>query len=166
MPTIAFIGLGSNQGDKLSLCKRAIALLEAKAGRVTKVSSFYCTEPVGFPDQEDFLNAVVEIETGLSALALLAACHVIEEELGRTRFLRWGPRTIDLDILLYGDAMIASDELIVPHPRLTERGFVLTPLAEIAPKTVEPRSRRTIAELLQALRDPHRVVQCEPEGTG
>jgi 2-amino-4-hydroxy-6-hydroxymethyldihydropteridine diphosphokinase len=159
MAVIVYIGLGSNAGDKMATCLRALELL-GKKGRVMRVSSFYCTEPVGFPDQESFLNAVAEIETTLSPLALLAACHVIEDELGRRRLLRWGPRTIDLDILLYGDQVIDNAELTIPHPLMATRRFVLVPLGEIAPETMHPVLKKTIAQLLDELGDTHRVVRC------
>ncbi|MGE5174624.1 MAG: 2-amino-4-hydroxy-6-hydroxymethyldihydropteridine diphosphokinase [Betaproteobacteria bacterium] len=159
MPTIAYIALGSNMGDKVATCRKAIDLL-SRAGRVTRASSFYCTEPVGYANQEDYVNAVVELETGLSPLALLAACHVIEDELGRSRLIRWGPRTIDLDILLYGDQVINNPELTIPHPLMAARRFVLVPLCEIAPQAVHPVLQRTVVSLLCELRDTHRVTMC------
>lgn len=159
MAVTVYIGLGSNTGDKMATCRRALELL-GKAGRVTRVSSFYCTEPVGYPDQESFVNAVAEIETGLSPLALLATCHVIEDELGRRRLLRWGPRTLDLDILLYGDQVVNNTELMIPHPLMAARRFVLVPLCEIAPEAMHPALKKTIAQLLDELRDTHRVVRC------
>ena len=161
MAVTVYIGLGSNTGDKMATCRRALELL-GKAGRVTRVSSFYCTEPVGYPDQESFVNAVAEIETGLSPLALLATCHVIEDELGRRRLLRWGPRTLDLDILLYGDQVVNNTELMIPHPLMAARRFVLVPLCEIAPEAMHPALKKTIAQLLDELRDIHRVVRCDP----
>lgn len=161
MAVTVYIGLGSNTGDKMATCRRALELL-GKAGRVTRVSSFYCTEPVGYPDQESFVNAVAEIETGLSPLALLATCHVIEDELGRRRLLRWGPRTLDLDILLYGDQVVNNTELMIPHPLMAARRFVLVPLCEIAPEAMHPALKKTIAQLLDELRDTHRVVRCGP----
>jgi len=161
MAVTVYIGLGSNTGDKMATCRRALELL-GKAGRVTRVSSFYCTEPVGYPDQESFVNAVAEIETGLSPLALLATCHVIEDELGRRRLLRWGPRTLDLDILLYGDRVVNNPELTIPHPLMAARRFVLVPLCEIAPEAMHPALNKTIAQLLDELRDIHRVVRCGP----
>ncbi len=145
-------------GDKVATCRKAIDLLAA-AGRITRVSSFYCTEPVGFENQEDFINAVVELETPLSPLALLAACHVIEDKLGRSRLLRWGPRTVDLDILLYGDQVIDSAELTIPHPLIQRRGFVLVPLCEIAPQAMHPLLRKTVFQLLHELCDIHRVTK-------
>ncbi len=159
MPITAYIALGSNMGDKMRTCRSALEMLR-KAGRVKRVSSFYRTEPVGFSNQEDFINAVAEIETNLSPLALLAACHVIEDELGRSRLVQWGPRTIDLDILLYGDQVITNSELAIPHPLMVERRFVLVPLCEIAPQVVHPVVRKTAADLLNELTDSHRVTRC------
>jgi len=161
MSITAYIGLGSNVGDKAASCRKALDLL-GRIGRVVRVSSFYSTEPIGYPDQDDFINAVAELETGLSPLALLAACHVIEDELGRSRLLRWGPRTIDLDILLYGDQVMNSTELTIPHPLMAARRFVLVPLCEIAPQAVHPALGKTAVHLLHELRDDYRVVKCEP----
>ena len=160
MSAIAYIGLGSNIGDKLGTCRRAIELL-GKAGRLIKLSSFYCTEPIGYTNQEDFVNAVVKIETQLSPASLLARCHVIEDELGRTRSVRWGPRTIDLDILLYGNKVISDMELTIPHPMMAKRAFVLVPLSEIEPELVHPVLNTTVSQLLHELRDNHRVSLCD-----
>ncbi len=160
MSIIAYIALGSNLGDKMTACRQAVSLLN-KSGRVKRVSSFYCTEPVGHPNQEDFVNAVVEMETDLSPLALLAACHVVEDALGRNRLIHWGPRTIDLDILLYGKKVIDTAELSIPHPLMSTRGFVLVPLCEIAPQAVHPVLLKSIGQLLRELQDPHRVRKCD-----
>jgi len=161
MPVTAYIGLGSNMGDKKGTCLKALDLL-GRAGRVKKVSSFYCTEPVGYREQEDFVNAVAELETDTSPEALLAECHSIEDALGRSRELRWGPRTIDLDILLYGDRVISEPTIIIPHPRLAIRRFVLVPLCEIAPQAVHPVFKKTVGHLLHELKDPHKVARCGP----
>lgn len=163
MPTIAYIGLGSNVGDRKANCRKALELL-GSAGRVRKVSSFYRTEPVGYKDQGEFINAVAEIETDLSPQELLAACRRIEEELGRSREVRWGPRTIDLDILLYGSLKVNDHdpELTIPHPLLTDRRFALAPLAEIAPRAVHPVLGKTAEELLRDLRNSHYVVKNDP----
>jgi 2-amino-4-hydroxy-6-hydroxymethyldihydropteridine diphosphokinase len=161
MPITAYIGLGSNIGDRKGSCLQALELL-SRAGRVKQVSSYYCTEPVGNRDQEEFVNAVAELETSLSPEQLLAACRAIEDALGRRRSVHWGPRTIDLDILLYGDQVIESTNLTIPHPFLTSRGFVLIPLCEIAPQVVHPILKKTAAQLLHELKDPHRVVVCGP----
>lgn len=160
MPTIAYIGIGSNLGEKESNCRRAVELL-SRAGRVSKVSSFYCTEPVGYRDQESFINAVAEIETELSPIELLAVCHMIENDLGRSRLFRWGPRSIDLDILLYGDVVVNEGNLTIPHPFLSVRRFALVPLCEISPDAVHPISKKTAAHLLHELRDSHKVMKCD-----
>ncbi len=163
MPTIAYIGLGSNVGDRKANCRRATELL-AESGRVLEVSSFYCTEPVGFREQPEFVNAAVKIETDLSPQELLAACGKIEAELGRVRKVHWGPRTIDVDILLYGDSAVHDHVagLTIPHPLLAERKFALMPLAEIAPDAVHPVLGRSIAQLLGEVANSHRVVKCDP----
>jgi 2-amino-4-hydroxy-6-hydroxymethyldihydropteridine diphosphokinase len=159
MPTIAYIGLGSNMGDRTGACRRALELL-SRAGRVTAVSSLYCTEPVGYREQEEFINAVAELDTALPPHDLLEICQAIENELGRVRLVRWGPRAVDLDILLYGNTVIKMPDLTIPHPQLSLRGFVLIPFCEIAPHVVHPVLKKTIDHLLHVLKDTHRVVKC------
>lgn len=147
----AYIGLGSNLGDKRAFLRQALGLL-AVHPRVCleKVSSFYETRPVGVSPELPFINAVAEISTSLSAEELLALLRKIEEELGRSRPYPGAPRTIDLDLLLYGEEQIALPHLVVPHPRLPERDFVLAPLLEIAPEVRLP-SGKTAKELLAEL---------------
>jgi len=164
MPVIAYIALGSNVGDREGNVRRAAALL-AGAGKVTGLSSLYATEPVGNREQPGFINAVAAVETSLAPGELLAVCRSIEERLGRERTVRWGPRTIDLDILLYGARTVSTDELTIPHPRMAGRRFVLEPLAELAPGAVHPILRRTAVELLRDLKDPHAVVRLGAAGT-
>jgi 2-amino-4-hydroxy-6-hydroxymethyldihydropteridine diphosphokinase len=164
VPTIAYIGLGSNLGDKKANCRRAIELL-AKSGHVVRSSSLYCTEPIGNTDQDDFVNAVVELETVLPPDVLLKECRSIEQELGRVRTVHWGPRTIDVDILLYGTAMIETPELTIPHPQLHTRRFVLVPLCEIAPLAFHPKLHRTASDLLAGIHDHQRVLRCDENGT-
>ncbi len=132
MPKV-YIGLGSNIGRPIDNLSMAIKMLaQSEEVRITGVSSVYLTEPVGYEDQAWFHNAVAQIETSLSPEALLQLLQEIEIRLGRVRNIRWGPRTVDLDILCYSDQIISTDNLQVPHPRMLERAFVLAPLAEIA----------------------------------
>ena len=141
---LAFVGLGSNLGDREATIRQAFELL-GELGTV-RASSIRETDPVGITDQPKFLNAVAEIETDLTARQLLDRLLAIELELGRDRAgaVRWGPRTIDLDLLLYGDQTIEEPGLTVPHPRLAERNFVLEPLHELDPELALPDGRRII----------------------
>lgn len=152
----AYIGMGSNvaswAGGPEATLARAAARLES-LGRVARRSSLYSTEPVGFSAQPRFVNAVVALETKLGPRQLLDALLAIEREFGRDRSagIANGPRTLDLDILLFGDYVLTEEGLEIPHPRLTERAFVLVPLHEIAPLLVVPGCGKTVAELLQHL---------------
>jgi len=159
MPVIAYIGIGSNVGDREANCRKAIELL-AEAGRIVGISSLYRTEPVGYHEQEDFINAVAAVETDRTPADLLQVCNAIEDRLGRKRGLRWGPRTADLDILLYGSQVVNQPGLAIPHPRMAVRKFVLIPLAEIAPDAVNPQLHRTAEQLLDELNDRHIVMKC------
>lgn len=132
--TAAYLGLGSNIGDKAAMLAAAVARLEAADGiRVTARSSDYRTPPWGETDQDWFLNAAIGIETSLSPHALLDACLAVEAALGRVRERRWGPRSIDIDVLHYAGATVEDERLVLPHRFVRERAFVLAPLAEIAP---------------------------------
>lgn len=147
-----FIALGSNIGDREKNLIKAIELLENEPEiEIVKQSSFIDTQAVGPIEQESFLNAVIEIRTTLIPKELLTNCLAIEEKLGRTRAVRWGPRTIDLDILFYGDQTIEEPHLIIPHPELLKRAFVLEPLSEIAPDFVHPRDGLTTTQMLELL---------------
>jgi 2-amino-4-hydroxy-6-hydroxymethyldihydropteridine diphosphokinase len=144
--TRAFVGLGANLGDREATIRLAAGLLCA-----TRLSTIRETEPWGYEDQPPFLNAVAQVDTDAAPRALLDRLLEIESELGRTRDgPRWGPRTIDLDLLLYGDQVIDEPGLVVPHPRLAERRFVLEPLAELDPYLLVPGLGR-VADLLSRL---------------
>lgn len=130
----AYLGLGSNLDDRLALLQRAVdALGAADDVTVVAVSPVYETDPIG-PDQPDYLNAVVAVDTALSARELLVLCQSLEEAANRVRTERWGPRTLDVDVLLVADERVDEPDLVVPHPRLHERAFVRVPLADIAPE--------------------------------
>ena len=147
-PAIAYLGIGSNVGDREEYIEQAIFLLEKNSHiQVVKKSSNYETEPEGGGEQPRFLNAAVEIRTKLTPQKLLDLCQEIETALGRERDIEWGPRTIDLDILLYDDLIIADDKTNIPHPRMHERLFVLKPLKEIAPHAIHPVLEKTIETL-------------------
>lgn len=144
----AYLGIGSNLGSKEENLKRAIQLLQEDADtRVTKTSSFYVTEPVGGVEQDDFLNGALEIETMRSPEELLEIIGTIETELKRVRTVHWGPRTIDVDILLYDQEIYQSETLMIPHVEMANRDFVLDPLNEIAPYAWHPVHKKTIHEL-------------------
>ncbi|MBV8841662.1 MAG: 2-amino-4-hydroxy-6-hydroxymethyldihydropteridine diphosphokinase [Bryobacterales bacterium] len=154
-----YLSLGSNSGDRDVLLARALERLASEDMRVVRASAVYETEPRDVPDQPWFLNQVIEIETSLFPRQLLSRLQKIELSLGRVRNQWKGPRTIDIDILLYGDAIVSIPELEIPHPRLTDRRFVLEPLAELAPELRHPRTRQSVREMLAAVinQKVHRV---------
>ena len=145
-----YLGLGSNQGDRKKNLHRALELLSQQAV-IQKVSSVYETEPVGYKEQPNFLNAVCRITTELEPEALLKLAKKIETGLGRKPSFPNAPRPIDIDILFYDDEVVNDEELVVPHPKLAERAFVLLPLTEIAPSMVHPVTHRTAQGMLAAL---------------
>lgn len=150
----AWVGLGSNEGDRLGYVKKALAMLGAiPETELVATSSLYDTAPVGPEDQRRFLNAVVELRTELAPEALLGHLLGIEDRCGRMRRSKWGPRTLDLDLLVYGEREMDTDELTVPHPRMTERAFVLVPFAELAADLAVPGTGKTVSALLDALGD-------------
>jgi len=147
-PHIAYLGLGSNVGDREEYIEQAVFLLgKSKGIDIVKRSTNHETEAEGGGDQPSFMNAAVMIKTNLTPYELLDKIHEIETALGREREVEWGPRTIDIDILMYGDLILSDDKLQIPHPSMHERLFVLLPLKEIAPKAIHPTIEKTIEML-------------------
>jgi 2-amino-4-hydroxy-6-hydroxymethyldihydropteridine diphosphokinase len=157
MRKIAYLSLGSNVGNREAHLREAISRL-AILGKVKKVSSFYETEPVEFTEQAWFLNCAVELETEKMPRQLMRGVLRIEQEMGRKRIQRKGPRTIDIDIILFGNAVVNAPELTIPHPAMQERRFVLAPLAEIAGEVRHPVLKKSVGELLAEL-PPGQVVR-------
>lgn len=158
----AYISIGSNLGDRLEYTREAIRKIkQSKEIEIRKTSSVYETQPAEYKNQPWFLNMILEIKTTLDPLSLLELLSGIENLMGRKRNQRYGPRNIDLDLLLYDDLVLNSDKLTLPHPRMDQRRFVLVPLAEIAPKLVHPLLKKTIRRLLEEL--PTESVSGEDE---
>jgi 2-amino-4-hydroxy-6-hydroxymethyldihydropteridine diphosphokinase len=154
----AYLGLGSNLGDRVANLQRGASLLTERVGEL-EVSSLYRTLPMGLLSQPEYLNAVGRVRTRLSPFELMHVIRAIESDLGRTRTIANGPRTLDVDILLFGTAVLRGPPVTVPHPRLAERAFALEPLAELAPSLRHPTLGLTISELLEILRPaPARIV--------
>jgi len=159
-PVTVYLGLGSNMGNRQDNLDRALDLLSQRL-RTGKVSSIYDTEPIGNVNQPRFLNLVCQVYTRLAPRELLTLAKGIELKLGRVLGKSNAPRPIDIDILFYGDLVIETPELVIPHPRLTERAFVLVPLAEITPDLVHPVSGKTVKELMSAVTEVQGVLKWE-----
>lgn len=161
---LAFISIGSNIEDRLYYLVEAVRALQTHEKiNVLSVSSVYETAPVGYTEQAEFLNIVIHVETSVDAQSLLAICQHIEGQLGRVRDIRWGPRTVDLDMLLYNNETIATENLIVPHPRMCERAFVLIPLLEIDSTIAHPATGRLLSNE-EAVSDAGVVVWKKSDG--
>jgi len=149
--SIVYISSGSNLGDKKANILKAIDKIKSSNIEVLCLSSFYKTKPYGYQDQDDFYNIVMKIKTNHSPQNLLKLCLEIEKDMGRTRTIKWGPRTIDLDLLFFDKKIINTKELVIPHPDLHNRDFVLKPLLEISPQLVHPVFKKTIQDFLKNL---------------
>lgn len=158
--TVAFVGIGSNVGDRAGFCRSAGEALAAWPGiDVVRSSSLYETSPLGGPPQRSFVNCVVKLETGLTPRELLQACKSVEQRLGREPSgIRWGPRVVDLDILIYGEEKVNDPDLTIPHPRLHERRFALVPLAEVDPDAADPWGMR-YADLIDEAEGEVRLLE-------
>ena len=150
--TAVYLGFGSNMGDRETNIRQALDLLQAGDFRVLRVSGLYETEPIGLREQAWFLNQAAEFETELTPWEVLQRIQSVEKSLGRKREIVNGPRTIDIDILLFGDAVMKTSELTIPHPRYRERRFVLEPLFELNPALIDPETRQAVAAMLEAVR--------------
>jgi len=151
---VTYLSLGSNLGDRLALLAEAVSRLSVRHTRLLRCSPVYETAPQGMTEQPSFLNLVVEAETDLTAAGLLEHVHAVEQALGRQRLVHWGPRTVDVDILLLDDMTLDDPDLTIPHPRLTERAFVLVPLLELRPDLTLPGTgARPLAQCLADLPD-------------
>jgi 2-amino-4-hydroxy-6-hydroxymethyldihydropteridine diphosphokinase len=160
-----FLGIGSNVGDRIQFLVEAVRKLRAiPATRILKVSSVYETEPVGVKNQNDFLNAVVLVQTSIDVADFHSRIKLIEKEIGRVERDRWGPREIDIDILLFEDRVINETAITIPHAEMVNRRFVLQPMAEIAPETVHPLVHKTVKDLLAKCKDSN-VVECSTQLT-
>ena len=158
MKQIAYIGFGSNIEDKVEHCRKAVSsLLALDHHQRLAQSSFYKTRPLGYGEQDWFVNGVIQIETEWDPFRLLRSLKEVESRLGRKPTFRWGPRVVDLDLLFFGQERIATEELEVPHPRLHERHFVLVPLAEIDPHFIHPVFQKEIRDLLLSIREDQGV---------
>jgi len=162
-PVTAYIGIGSNMGERESYCEEAVRLVSRFPDTsIDVISSLYETAPVERTDQDWFINCVAAVRTTLSPRDLLRACQEVEQFLGRKRSVRFGPRTIDMDILYYADRIIQEPGLTIPHPRAHERRFVLEPLAEIAPELEHPVVRKTVLQILKELPADQEVRRLMP----
>ena len=150
--TTAYIGVGSNMGDPLNNCRKAIDMIDHIDGcQVTEISPFYRTEPVGDTTQDWYVNGAIKVETTLEPGELLRSLMSIETDMGRVRHRKWESRIIDLDILLYGNEVIETNDLVVPHPLMHQRRFVLMPMGRLDPKRIHPVLKKSMAELMDHL---------------
>ncbi len=165
MSHTVFIAIGSNMESPAANCRQAMDRLAESPGMTLLArSSLYRSEPFGKTDQDWFVNAVVRIDTSLSPEELLQMCQSIEQEMGRTRSEKWGPRIIDLDILFYDDLILKREGLEIPHPGIPGRSFVLVPMNEIAPDSIHPQLKKPVKTLLEEIENPQQVQRMDSDG--
>lgn len=155
--TTVYLGLGSNIGDSRANITQAIQLLGTVVQKI-KQAPFYTSKAVGYTDQPDFINTAISGRTGLSPEELLEFIGQVEQQVGRTASFRWGPREIDIDIIFYGNRVLATDSLVIPHPRLRDRDFVLRPLNDLDPGMIDPASGQTVQQLLNKIGPSQRSI--------
>lgn len=163
---IVHIGIGSNLGERQNNCSKALEFLRERGIAIKKISSFYETEPWGVKEQPNFINLAIEAETGFSPHELLFILKDVENRIGRTKTMRWGPRIIDLDILFYGDEIIDTEDLQIPHHMLHKRDFVLVPLDEISPDKIHPVLKKTIRQLKEELKHAQDIKRQKQDKDG
>ncbi len=164
VPVIAYLGIGSNLGDPVQQCRDALREISSlKNVQVLRRSSLYRTQPVGSVSQDWFVNGVLEVRTTFTTQQLLKALQWVEQTLGRVRTEKWGPRAIDIDILLFGQEIVETGDLVIPHPEMHKRGFVLVPINEIAPYVIHPRYGVSMKGLLDRLEDDLVVERIEAD---
>ena len=161
--TKTYLGLGSNKGNREKTLHQTLDQISKRIGTITSHSSLYQTQPWGITEQPDFLNLVIEVNTSLNAIELLGLVLEIEKIMGRTRHRKWYSRIIDIDVLFYGDQIIREKDLVVPHPYITQRNFVMVPLVEIAADLIHPVLKKTIKELYTDLFVPLPVRRISPQ---
>ena len=158
---LAYLGIGTNVGHREQNIENCILLIKERIGNVKSVSSIYETEPWGVEGQDNFYNIVLEVETHLQPLSLLQGVQQIENDLGRIRIEKWGSRIIDVDILFYDDYVFSMDNLIIPHPYIATRNFVLQPLSEIKPNLIHPKLRLTLQSVIDHCKDKNWIKRLE-----
>lgn len=162
MKVTTVLSLGTNIGDKMHFLTQSKTLISDKIGSILLSSSIYETEPWGIDNQDSYLNQVISVQTNLSPYELLDNIHKIEKDLGRIREIHYGPRTIDIDILYYGNRILDSENLKIPHPQIQKRRFILVPLSEIIPEMPHPLLKKTSQELLDEVKDEGKVTKWQP----
>lgn len=158
---LAYLGIGTNVGHREQNIENCILLIKERIGNVKSVSSIYETEPWGVEGQDNYYNIVLEVETHLQPLRLLQSVQQIENDLGRIRIEKWGSRIIDVDILFYDDYVFSMDNLIIPHPYIATRSFVLQPLSEIKPNLIHPKLRLTLQSVIDHCKDKNWIKRLE-----